>query len=484
MTMTSTSTTATAATTTTNAETILDTPSSTQFDALLEQVQLRDAIKLLKENPEKIKLTRERWNKIFQAIEERTASAEENTENVRKLESMEFPLESAARQEMTAMYQALRDQQHLALYGAVPSTEPLVAGSHNIPPALLEEILNLPMKALTPQATNSIWIAGVTLAVVEGLISVGLSIPFNALVFWTVMAVVLDRMFLNGAVFESFLKVFSPGVQAKILRHEAGHFLTAYLLGCPVEGIVLSAWAALQDRRFGSRQVSAGTSFFDPELSQQINSGGSTLTRASIDRYSIIVMAGIAAEADFYGRADGGAGDEMALVAFLSRLNGKRGATTVWNADAIRNQARWGALQAVLMLREYKPAYEALVDALERGGKLGDCIYAIEKAARDHNLKPRTQPVGYLLDGLQGGTTWSQELPASSTVKAAAAPSSTARETLLEPVLMTAAAKQKRSDSSTAVMNEEESLEVLREYKAVMEKRLQELDQQLKDLQA
>ena len=86
-----------------------------------------------------------------------------------------------------------------------------------------------------------------------------------------------------------------------------------------VEGVVLSTWTALQDGRFGGRStraVSAGTSYYDLDMSEQIL-GVKPLTHDSIDRYSIIVMGGIAAEALEFGRADGGAGDEDALVRIL-----------------------------------------------------------------------------------------------------------------------------------------------------------------------
>lgn len=372
---------------------------TSQFDLYLRDGQLRSAVRLLRNHPD-LEISRTRWNDIFSAIEERTLHAEENTENLRR--QMEFPTASAARSEMSDMYRVLKEQNHLKLYGAMDTKLPLAAGKYDLPPKLLESILNLPMTALTPEPTNTMLWAGGAVAIAEGLLAFSTGISLNFLVFLTVFFAVLDRAFLNGAGFESFVKLFSPGIQTKILRHEAGHFLAAYVLGCPVEGIVLSAWAALQDRRFGSRQVSAGTSFFDPQLSEQIN-GNQNVSRSAVDRYSIIVMAGIAAEAEFYKRADGGAGDEMALVAFLSRLN----ASGKWNADAIRNQARWGALQAVLLLREYQPAYQALVDALERGGTLGDCIHAIEQAAREHNLGPVTQPLGYIVgpNGLEEWTT-------------------------------------------------------------------------------
>lgn len=149
----------------------------------------------------------------------------------------------------------------------------------------------------------------------------------------------------------------------------------------------------MRDGRFGGRSssfgagaVSAGTSYYDLDLSEQI-AGKLPLTRESIDRYSIIVMGGIAAEALEYGEADGGAGDEEALVRFLRSLNPRGGrAVRNWSAELIRNQARWGVLQAVLLLREYRVCYEALVDALERGGDLGRCVVAIEEAAEKEGL--------------------------------------------------------------------------------------------------
>lgn len=448
---------------------------------------LSTAIDLLQQHaPDLFPLTRSRWDAIFSAIEVRTAMAEENdqpiptsTSSVRS--TAEFPLQSAARQEMTELYVILKQQKELKLYGAIgPDTHFPMEGSYDVSPSLLETILQLPMSALTPKPTYSILLAGVLVATVEALVSATTGIPLNVLALATLLLAVMDRLLVNGAVFESLLKAFSPGIQSKIVRHEAGHFLAAYLLGCPVEGCVLSAWAALQDRRFGGRQraaVSAGTSFFDPELSQQINRQGK-VTRRSIDRYSIIVMAGIAAEADGYGRADGGAGDEMALVAFLSQLNyrggasGDRGTSTTslppWNSETIRNQARWGALQAVLMLREYKPAYEALVDALERGGKLADCIYAIEKAARDYNLKPLSRPVGYIV-----GDRWTTTTPDASTLS-----ESSGEQKQIE----NEADSRSTSNASKEKFNEQASMEKLKQYRSEVEAKLRSIEEQLEKL--
>ena len=100
-----------------------------------------------------------------------------------------------------------------------------------------------------------------------------------------------------------------------------------------------------------------------------------TITREVIDRYSVVVMAGIAAEATQNGKAEGGQSDEAALIQFLGSLDGGRS----WDLARIRNQARWASSQAALLLQEHGLAYQALSEALLRGESVGGCVMAIER---------------------------------------------------------------------------------------------------------
>jgi len=322
---------------------------NTAFDELLEESSDFDkAIRFFRSNSDDIELTRDRFGKIFDAIEERTSDAEVNSsssdqqQQKQQLEQQQQqPMLSKSRKEMTEMYSLLKDRGHLSLFGAITRENMPASGSHTVRPALLEAITSLSMSSLTPQPSNTLLYAGIGVALLESIASEFLGLDLNIIFFATFGAALYDQIFMNGALSETCVKILSPQTQAKITRHEAGHFLCSYILGCPVEGYVLSAWGALEDPRFRGRGVSAGTSFFDPDLSNQIEK--SKITRSSIDRYSVIVMAGIAAEAVMYGRADGGAGDEQALIAFLSNLNGGPSSSTapVWNDLTIRNQARW-----------------------------------------------------------------------------------------------------------------------------------------------
>ncbi|KAJ1488712.1 hypothetical protein T484DRAFT_1782520, partial [Baffinella frigidus] len=171
--------------------------------------------------------------------------------------------------------------------------------------------------------------------------------PLTTLIPATSLLFILDRALLSGAVFEAVYRTLFPQYREKVIRHEAGHFLLAYLLGCPIQkvirhemghfllayllgcpiqGFFLSAWDA---NRVGIRGQ-AGTVFFDNDLSTQLTAN--KVTRTAIDRFTIVLMGGIAAEAMTYQQAEGGAGDESALAPPPPPL------TPPWDQPRVLNQ--------------------------------------------------------------------------------------------------------------------------------------------------
>eukprot|EP00518_Triparma_eleuthera_P012318 CAMPEP_0182466676 /NCGR_PEP_ID=MMETSP1319-20130603/12505_1 /TAXON_ID=172717 /ORGANISM="Bolidomonas pacifica, Strain RCC208" /LENGTH=341 /DNA_ID=CAMNT_0024666703 /DNA_START=175 /DNA_END=1197 /DNA_ORIENTATION=- len=235
----------------------------------------------------------------------------------------------SSRKRMTKAYAALRSLGVVRKYGAVASAAvPAPDGSAFFTVEDMEGRLGLSMSSLTPRSSETFdpyFAAGIALAVLETYVSLVCHVPAVSLFLLTAVPLTLDRFLLNGAVGEAILRRLDPGQREKVVRHEAGHFLVSYLLGCPVEGVVLSSLEAFSDGRFGGLAggVAAGTSFFDDRLSAEIGRG--EITRGTIDRYAAIVMAGIASEALKYDKAEGGASDEEALVRFLTSLEGRRG---------------------------------------------------------------------------------------------------------------------------------------------------------------
>lgn len=189
---------------------------------------------------------------------------------------------------------------------------------------------------------------------------------------------------LGGAGLELAARRINPAYQRTVVQHEAGHFLCAYLLGCPIEACILDPLAVARDRRVAG---AAGTIFFDPLLAQAMRSGA--MPRSSIDRYSVVVMGGIAAEAVLNGRAEGGRSDEEGLIRLLGSLDGGKS----FDFKRVQNQARWGASGAALILRAHRPALDALIESLAAGQTVGECIMAIEEAiAASPLLSPPPAP--------------------------------------------------------------------------------------------
>jgi hypothetical protein len=169
----------------------------------------------------------------------------------------------------------------------------------------------------------------------------------------------------GGTLLLDWLARASPQHRDRVVRHEAGHFLVAYLLGIPVTGYVLSAWEALKQRQSGQ----GGVSFEDRELASSLEQG--TLKAQLLDRYCTIWMAGIAAETLVYNNSEGGADDRSKLRTVLTPLG--------FSASACEQKQRFCALQARTLLQANWSAYEALVVAMQQGADLGECCRIIEE---------------------------------------------------------------------------------------------------------
>jgi hypothetical protein len=175
---------------------------------------------------------------------------------------MDDPSGGDAREQMAGAYAALSELGHVPLFGA--ALAPPVGGAPSTwaPKRLSQEGLEasklqglgLDIEALTPKKAASPDLqlfAGIALAVAETYYSLTYHVPLPFLFVGTLLLLLAEKLLLNGVLSEQLVRATTPDYDRRVARHEAGHFLVSYLLGCPIEGVVLSALSAMADKRFG-----------------------------------------------------------------------------------------------------------------------------------------------------------------------------------------------------------------------------------------
>lgn len=284
-------------------------------------------------------------------------------------------------------YASLASRGLAPLFGAARETPLPVPSGWRMSPDDVPRTTDLPLAAFRPApgSGQAAWALGVALCAAEIALARAFGLAPGVPLFATGALAALDTAALGGALSEKAGNLIfrlgsgsagESGAATRVVRHEAGHLLLAHLLGCPVQGVSLSAWDQLLGRGSLSGRTDAGgaaTAFFDQELNAAARRG--QVSRGVVDRHCIVLMGGIAAEAMVYGAAEGGKDDERALTAFLRETIGAGFA-----GGAVSEQARWSAVNALLLLRRYRGAYDRLVDKLEadRGSSIGECIMALE----------------------------------------------------------------------------------------------------------
>ncbi|KAJ8769729.1 hypothetical protein K2173_005935 [Erythroxylum novogranatense] len=192
-----------------------------------------------------------------------------------------------------------------------------------------------------------------------------LYISLGMLFLWT-----WDSVSFNGGVgslvLDTIGHAFSQKYHNRVIQHEAGHFLIAYLVGILPKGYTLTSLEAL--KKEGSLNVQAGTAFVDFEFLEEVNSG--KLSALTLNRFSCIALAGVSTEYLLYGYAEGGIADINKLDMLLKSLG-----FTQKKADS---QVRWSVLNTILILRRHAGARVKLAEAMSLGRSVGDCIGVIE----------------------------------------------------------------------------------------------------------
>ncbi|KAK1397779.1 Phosphoglycerate kinase 1 [Heracleum sosnowskyi] len=266
-----------------------------------------------------------------------------------------------------AAYSFLKDKGFLPTFGKYRNI--VLEGPRDVTPSVISSSTGLQVSKLSPKkwglsGSSSVVLAGF-FAGVSFLVNQGIDIrPNLAVVLGLAMA---DSIFLGGSCLAQ-ISSYWPPYRRRILVHEAGHLLIAYLMGCPIRGVILDPIVAMQM----GIQGQAGTQFWDENMQNELAQG--RLSGTAFDRYCMVLFAGIAAEALVYGEADGGENDENLFRSISVLLD------PPLSVAQMSNQARWSVLQSYNLLKWHKHAHRAAVKALEGGGSLSVVIRKVEEA--------------------------------------------------------------------------------------------------------
>ena len=197
-------------------------------------------------------------------------------------------------------------------------------------------------------------------SLVTPLLNISSTVPI-LIIFAIVVITTIDGLLLQSVAATILLDAIAstnPAYRQRIIEHEAGHFLVAYLPDIPITGYTLSAWESFKQ----GQSAQGGVMFAPPpsDISSQL-----------LQKYCTVWMAGIAAERSIYSKSEGGTEDLRKLrgVMFLA---GKQ-------QQEIVNQENLATLQAKVLIKDHWAAYQALVTAMSNRTMVADCCDQIDR---------------------------------------------------------------------------------------------------------
>ena len=158
----------------------------------------------------------------------------------------------------------------------------------------------------------------------------------------------------------------SEEYKTRLRRHEAGHFLVAYLTGVLPKGYTLSSLDAFT--RFGRLNVQAGTLFCDGQFQNEVKRG--KITSTSVGRFACVALAGVCAEYAKYGNSEGGAADIAQLDQLFNALQ--------FSQKKSDDEVRWATLNTMAIVRRHGGLVDELARMMGTGESTAKLISIIE----------------------------------------------------------------------------------------------------------
>ncbi|CAI8584096.1 unnamed protein product, partial [Vicia faba] len=142
-------------------------------------------------------------------------------------------------------YKFLKDRGFLPSFGKCRNI--VLEGPRNVTPDVLSSSTGLEVTKLAPKkwglADGSTAALVAFFGGVSFLISQGIDLRPNLTV--VLGLAIADSIFLGGTCLAQ-ISSYWPPYRRRILIHEAGHLLIAYLMGCPIRGVILDPIVAMQ----------------------------------------------------------------------------------------------------------------------------------------------------------------------------------------------------------------------------------------------
>ncbi|XP_019098514.1 PREDICTED: uncharacterized protein LOC109131787, partial [Camelina sativa] len=123
----------------------------------------------------------------------------------------------------------------------------VLEGTREVTPTVLKSATGLEVTKLSPKKWGLSGASSIALAAFLGGVSYLLSQEIDVRPNLAVILglAYMDSVFLGGTCLAQ-ISCYWPPHKRRIIVHEAGHLLVAYLMGCPIRGVILDPIVAMR----------------------------------------------------------------------------------------------------------------------------------------------------------------------------------------------------------------------------------------------